>query len=203
MFINPKLAIKNNAITGIKDAAKQVQPNAIDFTLDKLLVLQTTEQAVIGEQTKSFRPLTEVEIVTDVTGTKFWKLKGNTVYDGTSDMFIDVPMGAAAVLYTRSTFARNGIFIASGLYDSGYKGHIGFTIYTVGGPALVEVGVRIGQVALISADTSHLYAGGYNHAQGTHYTEQAPAGQRVIQSDPRRTETGMGPILSPDQSTFL
>jgi hypothetical protein len=165
-----------------------------------------------------------------------WILRAGTVYDGTSNVYIEVPEGCAAILFTRSTFARNGVFIVSGLYDAGYKGHIGFTIYPVGGQTLVAPGTRIGQIALVSADTAKLYAGGYNHTAGSHYADQTPKteelspapsvvapaaapesdfvyvdqtvagasekysfggnpGQRQIQSDPRRTETGMGPVL--------
>lgn len=34
MFVNPKHAIDQGLIRGIRDEAKQVQPNAVDFTLD-------------------------------------------------------------------------------------------------------------------------------------------------------------------------
>lgn len=221
MFINPKDALQNEWIKGVKDLAKQVQPNAVDFTLDTLKKVTKTE-AVISESEKVMRPLEDVELVDG-----FWTLKAGVVYDGTSEMFVDVPAGAAAILYTRSTFARNGIFIVSGLYDSGYKGHVGFTIYPISGSVKIAPGTRIGQIALVSANSAGLYAGGYNHDKGTHYTTeqkspvtgtppvqtsgpnwvdppigssvgsytQGMAGQKQIPSDPRRTETGMGPML--------
>lgn len=199
MFINPTLAIQNNAIRGIRNASLQVQPNAVDFTLDKLMLVDSSVTAHIGEKMKSMRPLINVDAEDGV-----YTLEAGKVYDGTSEMFVEVPEGAAAVLFTRSTFARNGVFIVSGLYDSGYKGHVGFTIYTVGGPVTIEKGTRIGQIAFISAAAAKQYAGGYNHDAGTHYTqEQGALGQRQIAGDPRRTETGMGAILSPETSKFL
>lgn len=199
MFINPTLAIQNNAIRGIRNAALQVQPNAVDFTLDKLMVVDSSVTAHIGEKSKTMRPL--VSIDADSNGN--FILQGGKVYDGTSEMFVEVPEGAAAVLFTRSTFARNGVFIVSGLYDSGYKGHVGFTIYTLGGPVTIEKGTRIGQIAFISAAAAKQYAGGYNHEAGTHYAQEGAIGQRQIASDPRRTETGMGAILAPENSKFL
>ena len=38
MFVNPKKAIEKGWITGIKDE-KQIQPNAIDITADKMFEL--------------------------------------------------------------------------------------------------------------------------------------------------------------------
>lgn len=227
MFINPKEAVQQGWIKGLVDEAKQIQPNAIDFTLDTLKRVSDWGTAVITESGKTMRNLDPVAI--DDAGN--WVLEGGKVYDGTSDVYVEVPEGAAAILHTRSTFVRNGIFIVSGLYDSGYKGHIGFTIYTLGGPVRIGKGTRIGQIALVSANSAGVYAGGYNHDAGTHYREQpAPAkapvappagpstiegsryvpeapqkqivdgsgtnvGQKQIPSDPRRTETGMGPLL--------
>lgn len=173
MFINPKIAIERGWIKGIKDPAKQVQPNAIDFTLDKVMILNTDIIATIGETHKTMRPLYPYSLTPayhlDPVET-YWALEGLRVYDGMSDMYVEVPEGVAAVLYTRSTFARNGVFITSGLYDSGFKGNIGFTIYTIGGPINIDPGTRIGQIAFIGAESAGVYAGGYNHEQGTHYT---------------------------------
>ena len=35
MYISPQVAIDNGWIKGITDPEKQIQPNAIDFTLDQ------------------------------------------------------------------------------------------------------------------------------------------------------------------------
>lgn len=169
MFINPKIAIERGwVISGIKNPDKQIQPNAIDFTLDSLKELDPNAVPVVSETEKVMRPSWDVYPVSDGK----WLIERGIVYDGTSDMYIELPDGVAAVLYTRSTFARNGIFIMSGLYDTGYKGHVGFTIYSFGGPrALVEPGTRVGQIAFIEASAAKTYAGGWNHEIGTHYTE--------------------------------
>lgn len=170
MFINPKSLIDKGYITGIRDPEVQIQPNAIDFTLDSLSKV-TNSVCHLSETTKKMRP--HVKKVA-IQGT--WSLDANTVYDGSSDVYVEVPEGMAAVLYTRSTFARNGIFIMSGLYDSGFKGHIGFTIYTLGGPAIIGTGTRIGQIAFMTADAAKAYAGGYNTEQGQHWTESQKQG---------------------------
>lgn len=167
MFINPKVAIEKGWIKGIKDPAKQVQPNAIDFTLDKVF-WQDQRPARVSEVGKTMRDLIEMP----VSDAGFWTLAEQRVFDGTSDVYVDVPEGVAAILYTRSTFARNGVFIMSGLYDTGYKGNIGFTIYTPGGAIDIAPGTRIGQIAFIAAQNAGAYAGGYNHEAGQHWTQR-------------------------------
>lgn len=176
MFISPLTAIQQGwvrrsdcSVEGDWESRKFVSPNAIDFTLDELKLVERKGSAYLCEDKSrnSMRTLTDVE----QHGAGYWELAAGCVYDGASKMYIEVPDGMAAILYTRSSFARNGVFIMSGLYDSGYKGHIGFTIYTVGGGIRVEPGTRIGQVALVSADAAKAYAGGWNHEEGTHYID--------------------------------
>lgn len=165
MFIKPTVAIENGWIKGIRDHAKQVQPNAIDFTLDTLFGLEAAAPALVSEAYKTMR--TTYTMPTTPRGG--WHLERGVVYDGTSEMYVEVPEGVAAILYTRSTLARNGVFLLSGLYDSGYKGHIGFTIYPIGGGLEIAPGTRVGQIAFVSAESAGMYAGGWNHAEGTHY----------------------------------
>lgn len=173
MFINPKEAITNKWITfdGINDLSdwdsrKFLSPNAIDFTLDAVKVL-SADSAFVSEQKKKMREL--IDIPATSAG---WTLEYRRVYDGTSKMYVDLPEGVAAILYTRSTLARNGVFLVSGLYDSGYKGHIGVTIYPICGNITIMPGTRVGQIAFVSAENAKMYAGGWNHEQGTHYTSQ-------------------------------
>lgn len=169
MFIDPRYAIQQGWIKGIANVEKQVQPNAVDFTLD--VVKSLNGAAIISEKEKVMRELQDVP-AQNSRGENVWTLDGQSVYDGTSNVYVEVPPNVAAILFTRSTFARNGILIASGLYDSGYRGQIGFTIYTHGGPVDIEPGTRIGQVAFIHSESAGMYAGGWNHEQGSHYTDK-------------------------------
>ena len=177
MFISPKVAIEEGWITGIKDPEKQVQPNAIDFTVDRLFTIKE-HNFVIDESHK--RMSGGVEILAQDYSTlpivpegKFWRLDGQTPFDGMSDIYVDVPEGVAAMLVVRSTFNRNGIFIASGLYDSGFKGHIGFVVYNMAHvSAYVGKGTRIGQIVFVESNSVSVYSGGYNHKMGTHFSEK-------------------------------
>ena len=172
MFISPKVAIEQGWITGIRNEKLQVQPNAIDFTLDVIQTIDPEGVAYIGEDTKVMRKCVALDPVDGK-----WNLAGQRVYDAMSDMYVKVPKGVAAFLVPRSTFARNGVILASGLYDTGYEGHIGFTIYTHGGAIDVQKGVRYGQIVFVASDSVGEYAGGWNHARGTTWDSKTPAEQ--------------------------
>jgi deoxycytidine triphosphate deaminase len=181
MFINPKTVIENGWVTRSDcktyqdwDDRKFVSPNAIDFTLDSLKVLGSGSPAVISEHSKTMRQLHSV--ATNQDGN--WHLNQGVVYDGVSTTYVKVPEGMAALLYVRSTLARNGTFLISGIFDAGYEGACGFTLYPMGGNIAIEPGTRVGQIAFIDAGTAKMYAGGYNHAPDTHYTEPADSKEK-------------------------
>ncbi|TFH10733.1 MAG: hypothetical protein E4H14_01955 [Candidatus Thorarchaeota archaeon] len=200
MFINPKVAIEQGWIKGIKDPVKHLPPNAIDFTLDKVHAIDNSRFASISEEYKLMREHRPHSPVQDGNKQLGWLLEGARVYDGTSDVYVEIPEGVSAILFTRSTFARNGILIASGLYDSGYKGQIGFTIYTHGGPVQVAPGVRIGQIAFFNADNAAVYAGDWNHKQGTHYTDK-PGGQSGVASGTSNAKLGKPQMMEQPAET--
>jgi len=169
MYINPRTAIQQGWITGITDMKKQVQPNAIDFTLDKLFSINYQNVFIISEDGKQMRGGEEkVPIPNRTDGKEFWTVHGSTVYDGMSNIMVDLPEGVACELIIRSTLNRNGIFLTSGLYDSGFKGHIGFAIHNRSGDAKIGVGTRIGQIKFVASDSAGVYAGGYNHEAGNY-----------------------------------
>ena len=172
MYVNPRTAIQQGWITGIEDFKKQVQPNAIDFTLDVLFTINSNNTFVISEEGKEMRGGYKMEPVVDrAANVPVWYVEPNSVYDGMSNIAVDLPEGIACELIIRSTFNRNGIFLTSGLYDSGYKGPIGFALHNRSGAAKIAQGTRIGQIKFVASDSAGTYAGGYNHEAGTHWSE--------------------------------
>ena len=177
MFIDPRTAIREGWVSGIHDKEKQVQPNAIDFTLERLFTIRH-EPFIISEYGKVMRNNTELVPTIDrrqkvTTGEElyFWSINEGA-FDGMSDVYVNLPEGVAAMLIIRSTFNRNGLFLTSGLYDSGFKGHLGFILHNrVPGTAKIAKGTRIGQVIFVASESAGMYAGGWNHEQGTHFTE--------------------------------
>lgn len=164
MFIKPTVAIDNGWIKG-KFTDDNVQPNAIDFTLDKLFTINHNESFFISNTTKLMRG--GYEVMPDPCFPDYWMLAEKSSYDAMSDFYVEVPEGVACMLIIRSSFNRNGIFLTSGLYDSGYKGHIGFAIHNNSGAAYIAPGTRIGQIIFVQSESAKVYAGGWNHEEGT------------------------------------
>jgi len=175
MFISPEVAIDNGWIKG-DIQLKNVQPNAIDFTLDKLYTIDDAAPFVINEENKRMRGGEEVQTskesgITDYDGKYYWTLKPHTTYDFMSDFYVEIPEGVACQLVIRSTLNRNGLFLTSGLYDSGFKGHIAGAIHNRSGFAFIEPGTRVGQIIFVESKNAGMYAGGYNTDEGKHYSE--------------------------------
>ena len=182
MFINPQTAIDEGWITGTF-TEKNIQPNAIDFTLDKLFEINNDEAFIINEDYKLMRGSVEIEAEEDEDdGLHYWPIDIRVSYDGMSSMYCKLPEGVACLLIIRSTFNRNGMFLTSGLYDSGFEGHIGFVLHNRSGPAKIATGTRIGQIMFIPSDSAGMYAGGWNHGNDTHYSQKPspydPAGMK-------------------------
>ena len=194
MFISPQTAISEGwikRVDGAEIAADYIQPNAIDFTIDRVyttnmylmkringqLVDTTRPRGVFkaadvvsdtGLKTiKEFPEQVELEAFED-TDPKYdrvpmWKLEARESYDFMSDFYVEVPEGVAALLIVRSTFNRAGLFVTSGLYDSGFTGNIGAALHNNGNSvAYIGKGVRIGQIIFVASESVGSYAGGYN-----------------------------------------
>jgi deoxycytidine triphosphate deaminase len=176
MYINPKIAIQEGWITGIVNEEKQVQPNAIDFTVDKAFTINETD-FYLTEDFKGMRGSSELEPrlfgyddpdSPQDTRLNGWRILGEGMLDCLSNMYVNIPEGVAAVLVPRSTLVRNGLFTQNGLYDSGFQGHIGTVIHNRSKwPAYLGVGTRIGQIIFVEAGTASMYSGSYNHDKGT------------------------------------
>lgn len=173
MIINPQYAIDQGWVTGIAEPKKQIQPNAIEFTLDSVFKINKDATFTINRDGKTHRGVTPLEPQQyPVDSRMYWYLQAESVYDATSNVCVDLPDDVAVKLIVRSTYSRNGIFLTSGLYDSGYTGPIGFAIHNKLGLARIEIGERFGQAIFETADSQGKYAGGYNHEAGSHWADK-------------------------------
>ncbi len=206
MFISPKTAIENGwikKVDGTPIEGVYIQPNAIDFTIDRVFtsivtahhpqvgvvgtegVFKAVDAVVDGEikTIKEFPQFIELTPAEDVDPAyhrvPMWTLQPRQSYDIASDFYVEVPEGVAAVLIIRSTFNRGQLFLTSGLYDSGFKGTIGAALHNNGNTiAKVGKGVRVGQIAFVKSESVGIYAGGYNTVEGGDWKET------VVESDP-------------------
>lgn len=75
---------------------------------------------------------------------------------------IKLPANMCAELKVRSTYSRKGMFLSSGLWDSGFEGNLGCTLYNMSNdPILIPKDERICQVVCYEAESAGLYNGQY------------------------------------------
>lgn len=183
MFISPQTAIAEGWIKrtdGTEIAAEYIQPNAIDFTIDRVFDSSMSTipfkavDSIVDGALKTIKQFPEFEelFTAEDSDPKFdrvpmWNLSPGS-YDFLSDFYVEVPEGIAALLIVRSTFNRAGVFVTSGLYDSGFKGNIGAALHNNGNTnAYVGKGVRVGQIIFVKSESVGTYLGGYNIEAGS------------------------------------
>ena len=186
MYKNPNQIISDGIITGIVHDS-HIQPNAIDFSVDKLFKIDPSPFYLSNDKNRRvMRTLTPVQLTDSQSlGYLFstlnpviaeekvagWLLEPNSYYEGTSNMYVEVPKNIAAILVLKSTLNRNAMKLIAGLYDTGFKGNIGFTLHNPGGYSFIEVGALVGQIIFVDSESVGLYTGGYNTKNGQHWTE--------------------------------
>ena len=73
---------------------------------------------------------------------------------------IKLPIDMYALVYQRSSYSRKGIFTTTGVYDPGYEGSLGCTLYNMsGGKIVIEKNTRVAQIVCLKADAASAYNG--------------------------------------------
>lgn len=136
-----------------------VQPNAVDLRLGKIFKMSQST-FIIDEKSKKHRG--SFEIRADQDG--YYNLAEGH-YEVVMDNMIVVGDNEAGWVITRSTLNRNGVFLTSGLYDSGYDGVMAGVMHVTCGPMRIQKGTRIGQYLSFNAESLHKYAGSYGRGK--------------------------------------
>jgi dUTP pyrophosphatase len=137
---------------------QDVQPNAVDLRVDKIFQMSDQVFQIGEEDGKEFKMHRgSVEVPVDHDG--FWNLARGT-YEIVMENQIQVGEDEAGWVITRSTLNRNGLFITSGLYDSGYNGVMAGALH-VNGFSRIRKGSRVGQFLLFKSQSLKKYDGDY------------------------------------------
>lgn len=145
----------------------QIQPNAIDLTVQAVFRIDSDSTVVLSEKMKQHANKTLLEVTYDKNDQEIWYLQRGS-YEILFNETIEVGPEEAGWVITRSTLNRNGIFITSGLYDSGYNGVMAGALHVLGPTALIlSPGTRVGQYLTVPAEAHRLYSGSYG-AQSEH-----------------------------------
>ena len=81
---------------------------------------------------------------------------------------VDLPDNIYSTLNIRSSFSRKGIFQSSGIYDPGFHGTCGLSLYNLSDKSIIfEPNQRIAQMVFFDADAASVYDGHYNHTDSS------------------------------------
>lgn len=133
---------------------EQIQPNAIDLRVESIHA-KKKNPFTIDEDEKQHRGIAPCPMKDD------YYLLDDGVYEIIMEGIITIGPDEAGYIITRSTLNRNGLFITSGLYDSGYSGVMAGALHVSGGPASIKKGTRVGQFLLFRAESIKQYDGDY------------------------------------------
>lgn len=142
-----------SSLTAVQEGDSQ--PNAVDLRVGKVFKISNNEFEISNDH-KKHRGSSEV--FPDSEG-NFNLSEGH--YEVVMENIIHVGEGEAGWVITRSTLNRNGLFLTSGLYDSGYHGAMAGVLHVTIGPAKIKKGTRIGQYVSFDAESLSSYDGDY------------------------------------------
>lgn len=142
------------------------QPNAVDLRLRKVFKINDDLFEVSNDHKKHRGSL---ELKPDPEG--YYNLPPGH-YEVVMENIINVGDNEAGWVITRSTLIRNGCFITSGLYDTGYHGVMAGVLHVTIGSARIKQGTRIGQYLSFDSESLSAYDGDYgiNKAHDKKYT---------------------------------
>jgi len=143
-----------STLTNVKE--DDVQPNAVDLRLDKVFKIKEEVFEVSNEEKKHRG--TDYEIQPRRDG-YFFLQPGH--YEVVMENIINVGENEAGWVITRSTLNRNGLFLTSGLYHSGYHGVMAGVLHVTIGPARIKKGTRVGQYLSFDSESLSSYEGDY------------------------------------------
>lgn len=153
-------------IAGLNSSSKlseldnnMVSPNAVDLRLGKVLKIND-DVFTIDEEHKIHRGSQPFEPWTDGY---YYLVPGS--YEVVMESDVTVGPDEAGFIITRSTLNRNGVFLTSGLYDSGYDGVLAGVLHVNCGLMRIKPGTRIGQYLCWKAEAIGSYDGSYGHGK--------------------------------------
>jgi len=132
------------------------QPNAVDLRLDRVYKIDRATFEISNEHKKHRGHSHEIQATRD----GYFILEPGH-YEVVMENIIRVGAGEAGWVITRSTLNRNGVYLTSGLYDSGYHGIMAAVLHVTCGVARIKKGTRIGQYLSFEAEALSQYDGDY------------------------------------------
>jgi deoxycytidine triphosphate deaminase len=132
-----------------------VTPNALDLRVAKVMRINSNA-FMLSEDEKQHRGSIEEKV--DESG--WWVLQPGS-YEIVMENIVTVADGEAGIVIPRSTLNRNGVFITTGLYDSGYQGAMAACMHVTSGTFFLKKGTRVAQYLILASEQAGVYNGSY------------------------------------------
>lgn len=153
MLLHPESEFTGTKISEIQSG--DVQPNAVDIRLDHVEKIEASD-FILDEDDKTHRITSEMRVQAD----GFYVLPPGS-YKVRMKNVVSVTQNEAGVVISRSTLIRNGVYLCSGLYDTGYTGSMVALLVVTAGTAKIKKGARIGQYLILESESNGDYVGSY------------------------------------------
>lgn len=156
-----KHALSNNTRTKITNIISEtdIQPNAVDLRVEKILIT-SPQTFILSEDKRIHRGSKELPTRNFQNEDGWWGLNPG-YYEVVFQNEIKVGKNEAGFVISRSSLIRNGVYLLSGLYDSGYEGNMVAGLHVTTGTFYVKKGTRLGQYLLFDAEMVRMYNGAY------------------------------------------
>lgn len=143
-----------STLTNVRD--EDSQPNAVDLRVAKVFHIYDSAFVLSVDNSKIHRKTIELQ----PSDKGYWQLAPGA-YEIVMENEIAIGKKEAGWIVARSTLIRNGVFIVSGVYDTGYNGAVGGCLHVTTGQFILEKGSRVGQFLLFDAEMLSEYQGSY------------------------------------------
>lgn len=155
MLLHPLGEDTLTKLTNVQDG--DVQPNAVDIRLGHMQKIENRQPFILSANNDKQHKSTSV-VAPDKDG--YFYLPQGT-YEFVAQNKITIGEGEAGFVITRSTLNRNGVFLTSGLYDSGYSGVMAGVMHVTVPYVKIQQGARIGQYLNFKSESIGTYDGSY------------------------------------------
>lgn len=127
--------------------------------------MQINPKTIIEQGILEVSPATQVQQVgVDLTVSEDVNLPNGCSYNVLLNETVKLPLDVFATFTHRSSFNRQGVLITGSIYDPGYFGQVGCTIYNMSGQWIsIPKNTRIGQMLFFKADPASKYNGQYQN----------------------------------------
>ena len=136
-----------------------IQPNGVDLHINQVNEILGDSKPILKEDNRIHAETLNL----DYTPNGFYNLSAGKAYRVVYREVIRIPNTCVGLIIVRSSLQRNGVWLSTALWDSGYEGRGSGTLFCFSNLQLHK-DFAIGQLILMDADKPDtMYQGNYQH----------------------------------------